>query len=408
MKKIQAILLGSAIVVLAGLGALIFVKTALKAKRVRPPRIAEPVRVRPISRSDETVALRLAGIVRPAERITLKAQVAGEIVGVSTNFIDGGLAKKGDALLRIDPADYRLALARAESALETARFNLKTELGRQKVAQREWELLKTPDASVAERELALRKPHLAAAKATLAAAEAQLEKARLDLARTEIRAPFNALVLSRRADVGALASPQAPLAELAGTDAYWIQVAIPLDRLNRLDVSGAPAVIRTERGACRTGRAIRVLGDLSPRGRMARILVEVRDPLCRKQENADKTPLLIGEFVRVELSGHVLSDVFRIPRNALRENDELWLVEDGKLRIVRNVEIPWRDAESAFVRAPIDDGSQLIVSDVVAPVPGMDVRIVVDRDASPSAPGPDDEGKRADDVLEEEKYKGTT
>ena len=61
---------------------------------------------------------------------------------------------------------------------------------------------------------------LEASKAALMAAESALENARLDLARTAVTAPFNAVVLSRHVNLGSQATLQGALARLAGTDAY--------------------------------------------------------------------------------------------------------------------------------------------------------------------------------------------
>ena len=116
---------------------------------------------------------------------------------------EGGLLKKGMNILQIDPLDYEIALAQKKSAVTDAEYALKLELGHQVVAKREWELLNGsqlgPDM---EAELALRKPHLEKVRAALEAAEADLRTARLDLDRTRIVAPFNAMVRSKSVDIG--------------------------------------------------------------------------------------------------------------------------------------------------------------------------------------------------------------
>lgn len=350
----------------------VMVITAPKAEKKKPARMAARVETEELKRGNETVVLHLTGTVVPAEEITLRAQVGGEIVSISPGFIDGGLLKKGSDILQIDPTDYHLALVGAESQLETARFNYKMELGRQDVAKREWELLKTDDASEQEKELALRIPHLAASKAALQAAEATLGKARLNLSRANVRTPFNAVVLSRDVNIGSQTTPAGQLARLAGTDTYWIKVSIPVDRLPWLEIPGSDVKVSSGSGAVRHGRVIKLLGDLEEKGRMARLLVEIDDPLCLRPENADKKPLLLGEFVRAEISGREQENVCRIPRNALHENRFVWIAQNDKLDI-REVGILWRDAEQVLVCNGVADGEQLIVSDMTTPIQGMDI-----------------------------------
>ena len=61
----------------------------------------------------------------------------------------------------------------------------------------------TTGRRISDTSLALRQPQLAQAQADLESARTDLDQARLDLKRTRIRAPFNALVLSRQAELGA-------------------------------------------------------------------------------------------------------------------------------------------------------------------------------------------------------------
>ena len=106
---------------------------------------------------------------------------------------------------------------------------------------------------------------------------------------------------------------------------------------------------------------------------MARLLVEIQDPLCIKPENQNKKPLLLGEYVRGEISGSILDNTYSIPRNSLREGGVIWLAtNEGKLDI-REVEVLWRDARTVLVQNGISDGELLITSDLTAPINGMDV-----------------------------------
>ena len=150
MRKTLIIYICLSLLAIAIGGAVIFVKTAPQAEKKRPPKTAALVDTVLLKATDKTVVLHLTGTVTPAEEVMVRSRVGGEVVSMSPDFIEGGLLKKGSEVVKIDPADYQLALSTAQSVLETARFNHKLELGRQDVAQREWELLKTDDASELE------------------------------------------------------------------------------------------------------------------------------------------------------------------------------------------------------------------------------------------------------------------
>jgi len=78
------------LVVLALLIGLILVKTTKKPDKKKPQRTAYVVEVVPLKAGSQRVKLQATGTVVPAQEITLKARVSGEIVEISPDFIEGG------------------------------------------------------------------------------------------------------------------------------------------------------------------------------------------------------------------------------------------------------------------------------------------------------------------------------
>jgi RND family efflux transporter MFP subunit len=383
-------------------GASYLNKTAPKARKRKPPTMDPLVRVEMVQQANERAIVRAMGTVVPALEMVLKSRVSGEIIATHPEFIEGGFLKKGTKILQIDPQDYELAVEQKRSQVVNAQYALKMELGHQEVAQREWELLKgDKPAKDLDLELALRKPHLEKARAELVAAEADLKQAKLDLARTVVRAPFNAIVRTKHVELGSQVSTQDVLAELVGADEYRIQVSIPVDRLKWITIptemreAGSAVRIIYGTGSVSTferkGGVVKLLGDLDSEGRMARVLVSVKDPLDRQGNETKRPPLLIGDYVRVEIEGHELKDVFKIPRTALRDNSKIWVERgDGRLHI-RQVEVVWRDPQYIFLRDGLKEGERLIVSDLATPVEGM--AVIVEQPGG-RGPGKGDSGSR--------------
>jgi len=373
----------SLIILGAGIGTAFFLKNSAHRTQKRPPaKLSPTVQIQTVIPSSYQIIVTAMGTVIPAREVVLKPRVSGEIVEIHPEFTEGGFLKKDMRIIQIDPQDYELALARKRSAVTDAEYALKLELGHQAVAKREWELLnQDKPAQDMEKELALRQPHLDKVRADLAAAEAELEAAMLDLERTHILSPFNAMVRSKSVDLGSQVTPQEPLAELVGTDTYRIQASLPLDRLEWIDVpvkagdSGSKVRIIYGQGHECSGTVIRLMGDLATEGRMARILVEVADPFGMNSSNKDRTPLLIGEYVRVKILGHKLDGVFQIPRTALKDDSSIWITKENKRLEIRKVRPVWRDADVVLLKDGLKSGEQLIVSDLPAPVEGMTVRV---------------------------------
>ncbi len=370
--------------IIAGIAGAVYITKSTPKARKRPPKRMTPlVQVVAVAPGNFAVTVSVMGTVVPAREITLEARVAGEIVAMHPNFTVGGFLQKDSEVLRIDPQDYQLALTLAEARVKDAESKLKLLEAEAESAKEEWRQLYR-DRNQVDNEpppLVFKQPQVSAAKAALTAEKADVRKAQLDLSRTRIRAPFNAIVRTKHVDIGSQVSSQEKLAELVGTDEYWIQASIPVDRLDWIMIPqrpgdpGAKARILHRNGYEITGSVIRLLGDLESEGRMARILVEVKDPLNLENDIKDQPALLIGEYVRIEIQGRELQNVFRISRTALRDNSMIWVVnKDSKLEI-RRVDTLWRDTTTVLLRDGLMPGDQLIVSDLPAPINGMPVQV---------------------------------
>ena len=383
-RSLFIIVLSFAIITAGVAGAILLMSTAPKAKKRPPQKISHLVKVINVMPGEHRVIVPAMGAVIPAREIVLESQVSGEIVSVNPHFVVGGLLKKGDEILRVDPQDYRLALTLAEARVKDAESKLKLLEAEAAAAKDEWKKLYGEEGeknSDPPPPLVFKKPQLEAARASLMAETAEVKKAQLNLERTRITAPFNALVRAKYVDTGSQVSGQEKLAELAGTDEYWIQASIPVDSLNWIKISqnpdgaGSKAQISYRDKYKREGRVIKLLGDLETEGRMARILIEIKDPLMSKMKESTQPPLLIGEYLHVSIEGKSLENVYRIPRYALRDNSRIWIASDKDKLEIRDIKTLWRDTESVVIKEGLEPGDRLIVSDLAAPVDGMALQV---------------------------------
>ncbi len=342
---------------------------------------------------EKAVVLETIGTVKPAREVDIIPQVNGRIEYVSPDLVPGALVKEGDVLIRIDDSDYVAAKQKAWSNVEQARSNLALEKGKQDVAKREWELMnpsETPDAEDAE--LALRKPQLASAKAQVHSAWAGFNRAKADLERTTIKAPFDAVVLSESVEVGKVIGQQSKIASLAGTHAHWIEVSLPTSELafielpNKEGEGGSKATVVHEAGgrelAVAEGKVIRLLGDMDASSQMARMLVEVKDPLSLESEDEDKpAPLMINARVQVEIRGKKIQNAYTVPRKALREGNRVWIMDDEDRLQFKDVEVYWRREHEVLVKG-LASGERIVTSAITTPIPGMKLAAAGERKES--------------------------
>lgn len=327
--------------------------------------------------------IQATGVVKAAREIFLRPRVGGEVVELSDAFVPGGFVDQGDLLLRIDEADFRIALNQRESELQQAIALLEIELGRQDIAERDYRQLgKTLEDD--NRALVLREPQLRSAEAGVQSARAVLEQARLDLARARVTAPFDAQILSRDVNLGSQVASGETLARLVGVDQYWVETTVPLDRLRWLafpqdgEAVGSAVTLRHRTAwpehQSREGRLYRLVGELEGDTRMARVLVTVDDPLARRKQSADVPPLLIGSFVHCIVEGREIENVVKIDRRHVRKDNTAWVMKDGQLDI-RQLDIVFQDAEHAYVRDGLEDGDQIVTTSLSSVREGASLRL---------------------------------
>jgi len=150
----------------------------------------------------------------------LSAEVSATVKEVA--FDVGQVAPKGAVLIRLETRDYELGVARAQAALESSRARAR--LAEQQL-NRARELAKQNFYSAEA--LTQKETESAVQQAQVKLDEAQLAQARRNLEKCTLRAPFQAIVRSRQAQVGELAAPGTPLLTLSEATRVEVAAQVP-------------------------------------------------------------------------------------------------------------------------------------------------------------------------------------
>ena len=345
-----------------------------------PPRV-DVVAAQPQSRA---LSVQTQGTVQPLLEINLVSQVAGRVVATAATFAQGGFFAADEPLLQVEQADYEFAIARAESQVAAARQRLAEERGRALQAEREWRDL----GSIQANDLFLRKPQIAAAEAALRAAEADLGAARLDLARTRISAPFNGRISEKHVDVGQYVAPGTPVARVYATDVAQVRLPLTDRQVALLDLplgydnanAGADAgaeVVLEARFANRSwewrGRIVRTDASIDVNSRVVYAVAEIQRPFAR-EPGSERPPLAPGLFVNATISGRQLDNVVELPRDALRTDGSVMIVDRQQRAQPRSVEVLQSNARQMWVRG-LEPGDRVIVSDPTLAIAGRQVTV---------------------------------
>lgn len=358
------------------------------------------------------------GTVLPREEVSIGAEISGRLVYVHPDFREGGSLSQGELLFRIDGSDFRNRVRSAQAdvaAQEVAVMQAQEEMAiaaaeLQRFAQREAAgsggqsaRILPPEglqavqpspaseasaASGAPNILATREPQLRSAEAARDRAAAQLADARLALSRTEVRAPFSGLVRSESISVGSLVQPGQALGSIVALDAFEVRVSLTeneaglIPSLFAAGQSRIPAQVMLDYGGevWRWNAFVdRADAILDPETRTIDVFLRVPNPIRGGMPMADGAtgsapPLLLGSFVRAAIAGAAGQPFARIPLEALREGNQVWLLSSGKLRIV-SVDVIQRSDDFVHVASPdLGEGGHVITSSLRTPVEGMSLR----------------------------------
>ena len=193
--------------------------------------------------------------------------------------------------------------------------------------------------------------------------------------------------------MGQVVSPGQPVGRLFSADA--VEVVVPLSDADAVLI---PGLWELEAGGGNRKVAARVIAryggeslawegyvdrgekSLDEQTRTIDVIVRVPDPVSasvsagRAGAVSGNPPLLVGEFVEVEIQGLALDNYFEVPRAALRAGNEVWMVNDGGVVSIVPVRVLQRADDRVFVTGSLGSGGAVITGGIQFATDGMLVR----------------------------------
>ena len=350
-----------------------------------------PVSVRVAEVNLESVDLVVGsqGKVQAAQTASLSAPVAGPVEWISSSMEAGGYVEGGQALLRLEAADFETALERSRANLQQAQAESEfadTELARMR------ELAEQRLASDSQLQDAQRRANVN--KARLIDAQASYDQAQLDLDRTEIRAPFNAVIQSRDVELGQYVNRAQSVALLYGADEVEVRVPLAIRQLGFLNVplgqrgeiseEHAPDVLLTGMYGGQKynwpGKLVRIEASIDPSSNTVQTIIRVSQPSTDEDQDENglrRIPLPIGLYVEADIEGRTVENIISLPRSVIRNNNQVLIVDAENKMYYREVEIFRLEEQQVLISSGILPGERICISPIQAVVDGMAVQPVV-------------------------------
>ena len=340
-----------------------------------------PVAVRALDIRLAPMQLRVSseGNVQPSVETKLVAQVAGEVIELSSSLVAGGNFSKGDILLKLDPRDYEVALSRSQATLSRAQAERR--FATEEIT-RIRSLYGDELASIAELQSAERL--LAVANAASDDAAAAVKRASVDLERTVFTAPFNGRVRAEDVDIGQFLSKGAMIATLYDTDRLQVRLPLADAQLAYLDPSYAQTGMSGEEPAnvvltanyagdmqSWSAKLLRTEGDISTKSRFLHVIVAVTETL-----NSNGVRLPVGLFVNAVIDGRTVDNLVSIPRSALRPDNSVMVIDDSDKLHFRDVSVLKLSDNDVLISEGLASGERISISPLQFVVEGMPVTVI--------------------------------
>ena len=288
---------------------------------------------------------------------TVEAQILSKIGFQATGTViqlladQGDRVKKGAVLARLDTREQKARLAKAKAGLTTAKAGIKsaraalararTQLElKQKINARRQALLargattaEAADNSASEEDIARAELLIANSNVTLAAAALETAAAEYDyqkilLDNLTLRAPYDALVIARTKEAGAVLGPGEPLFTLVRPESVWILGYIDEGRAGGIRLGQAVDIhLRSLPGKTFHGKVVRVDIESDRVNEERRVYARCRD--CPEKFH-------LGEQAEVLITTAQLQSALLVPENAVSAYDRragtgtIWVVRHGR------------------------------------------------------------------------------
>jgi membrane fusion protein (multidrug efflux system) len=338
MKRFLILIVAATIV-----AALVLLKIfAFPEKKAAVPAAAAAVAALPVECfvARDTVAgyrVETVGTLLAREQVDVVSEIQRKVVAIHLG--EGAWVKAGQLLVKLDDADIAARMAKLEIEAQLAEANE----AREKVLLAAGGISQERYDEVASRARTLR---------------AEIAVLKVDLAKTEIRAPFGGKIGLRNISVGALVSPGHVLANLQDTRNMSLDFSVP-ERYAPGVAKGTAVTFRTDYlGAERTCTVEAVEPSVDQRTRT--LLVRA------SAANADGQ-LLAGTSAKVYLSLTEKAGAIMVPTNALIPSIKgysVFLVKGGKA-VAAPVKTGNRSSELVVVNEGVAKGDTVVVTNLL-------------------------------------------
>ena len=296
------------------------------------------------------------GRVNSARQVDLSSEVQGKILETSIPLKKGQNFKKGDLLVSIYKQDVLYLLHSRKSRFLNLLANTLPDL---KIDFSEgytrWEsffqeisieksLPELPEITLAQEKIFVASKNLLSEYYGIKSDEIRIQK-------YNIYAPFTGSYTDVFLEAGSVANPGGKIAKMIRTDLLEVEVPVEVTNAKWIKTGDEAKITDEKENKSWKGKVIRKSNYVNESTQSINVFVAVNP---RNDES-----LYQGEYLKVIFPGQLFENVMEMPRNALLEKNQVYLVEDSKL-IKANIQLLKLNQKTLLFKG-IEEGAELVV-----------------------------------------------
>lgn len=372
-RKIILAILGVLLIVLSIYGAMAIVRSK-NTPRPTPAKVVKTVFVDTVRNSTVPIVVPANGTLVAKQRLELYSEVQGVFLRGNKLFKPGQAYRAGEAIIRIDAAEYYASVQSAKSNL----YNLITSimpdlrLDYPEITSKWQEYLNSFDLDKTTPEL----PEMTSEKEKyfisgrgILTSYYNVKNLEQRLAKYGIKAPFNGVVTEALVTEGTLVRAGQKLGEFIDTGVYELEVAISKTFSDLLKVGETVALKNLDGSQSFEGTVSRINARVDQASQTINAFIEVRDPSLKE-----------GMYLEASLNAREEAEAIEIDRGLLLENDRIFVVRDSILDLLDVNPVYFTDR--TVVLKDVPEGLAIVSKPVVGAYAGMLVKIYQEDTAS--------------------------
>ncbi len=370
--NIRKFTIGFIILVIMGAGSFFSMKylTSLK-KKPQPPQVVKNiplVKTQKISYSDIPISIINRGRLSSNHKVDILSEVQGRILAGDVALKSGQSFLKDQLLYRVYDEEAKLALRASKSRFLTSVANILPDIKYDfdqnydawmaffSAIELDAKLPELPEVKSQQEKIYVASKNVFNDYYTIQSSEIRLEK-------YKVYAPFNGSFSQVYLQEASIANPGSRIASIIRTDLLELEVSFEVNQVKWIK-AGHPVELRIDKQVVALGEIHRI-GDLvDPKTQSILVYVDV--------PNVKKHKLFEGMYMNARFYGFSLNHVMKVPRSAVSNFDEIFLVENEKLRKTR-VEVVKVDQDYLYFSGPAEN-SMIAVELPLNPSDQMQVR----------------------------------